>query len=329
MPKARTGNFTLKKIVQAVPADKAAHRFAALQRSGQYSELRFVQRGKAAFDIVGYKWPDKGVRRSLGIGSAKNPSGVAVEPRSLDWDKATATGRAAAVLVACAEGRGLVMESGREVLDIPAEKIKAVCDHLHFWPEDQVRSIFAAELLSWWESMKKIVHRVNPSEAGAISPNQVKFGKGGKTLVGWINRETPTRYEISYKVGSGLAHVWRKKDKVQFVLSGKRGHINPCPKRANPDPALDRAVKLSKEFHGFDPRKIHEVKIEWPKALVALGPCVRLDYYSDKFDGKGRIYFHEFEKPAAVYAAESPQPDGTNLLIVHGRFRIKPEGITG
>jgi hypothetical protein len=74
MPKAKPGNFTLKVIAKKVPAALAAHRFSALQKSGQYSELRFVQRGKAFFNIVGYKWPDKSTRRKLGIGRARvNP----------------------------------------------------------------------------------------------------------------------------------------------------------------------------------------------------------------------------------------------------------------
>jgi len=328
VPKAKTGNFTLKKIAVGVPAHLAAHRFASLKRSGAYSELKFVQRGKSAFDIVGYKWPDKGVRRSLGIGKAKNPESV-MKYRLLKWDEATATGRAAEFYVACSEGRGVGVYGRDYMVEISVDKVKAICDHLHFWPEDQVRTVFATDLQSWWKTVQKMIARINPSQAGAVTPNQVIFGKGGKSLVGWINRETPTRYEISYKVGSGLAHVWRAKDKVKFMATGRRGRSNPCPKKANPDAALDQALKLSKEFHGFDPRKIHKVKIEWPKALVMLGPCVRLDYHSDKFDGKPRIYFHEFEKPAAVYAAESPQPDGTNLLIIHGHFRIKPEGITG
>lgn len=331
MPKAKTGNFTLRKIVQNVPADKAAHRFAALQRSGGYSELRFVQRGKSAFDIVGYKWPDKGVRRRLGIGKARNPETVFTgKSRLLKWDEATASARVAAFFVACANGQGVSIYGRDNHLEVPAEKVKVICDHFHFWPEDQVRTMFAATVTDWWETVRKLVWKVNPTPSGAATPNQVLFGMRGKTVVGWINRESGDKYEISYKVGAGLKTVWRRKDKVKFQATGKRGRIrNNCPKAANPDPALDQAVRLSKAFHGFDPRSIKKVNVEWPKALVLLGPCVRLDYYSDKFDGKGRIYFHEFEKPAAVYAAESVQPDGTSLLIVKGNFRIRPEGITG
>ena len=92
--------------------------------------------------------------------------------------------------------------------------------------------------------------------------------------------------------------------------------------------ARRRAIALSRAFHGFDPRRIRRVPIAWPKALVSLGPCVRLEYYSEKFDEKGRIYFHDFELPCEVFAADAPQPDGSNLLIIQGKFQIKPEGIT-
>lgn len=329
MPKAKTGNFTLRKIVQNVPADKAAHRFAALQRSGGYSELRFVQRGKSAFDIVGYKWPDKGVRRRLGIGKARNPESV-MKYKLLKWDEATPSARVAALFVACADNNGLAIYGRDHHVDLDPKKVKAICDHFHFWEEDQIRTVFSATLSGWIATVNKLVWKSNPSARGAATPNQVLFGLRGKTVVGWINAERGDKYQISYKVGAGLAHVWRRKDKVKFQITGKYGRVkNNCPTKANPDPALDRAVALSKQFHGFDPRRIKKVNIEWPRALMLLGPCVRVDYYSDKFDGKGRIYYHDFEKPAAVYAAESPQPDGTNLLIIHGNFKIKPEGITG
>lgn len=241
MPKARSGNFTLRKIALAVPAHQAAHRFASLQRSGQYSELRFIQRGKSAFDIVGYKWPDKGTRRKLNIGRA----------------------------------------------------------------------------------------RINPTPAGDATPNQVLFGMRGKTKVGWINRSTPTRYEITYKSGAQTRTVWREKSKVKFQATGKRGKVkNACPKNANPSP-VHEAAKLSEQFHGAAPRKVRSVFIRWPKAFMRIGQCAQVDYISDKFDGKVRQYFHKFEKPAELFSDTKPQADGSMIMLIRGKFRIKPEGITG
>lgn len=241
MPKARSGNFTLRKIAVGLPADKAAHRFASLQRSGQYSELRFLQRGKSAFDIVGYRWPDKGTRRKLNIGRA----------------------------------------------------------------------------------------RINPTASGDITPNQVLFGAGGKTKVGWINRSTPTRYEITYKDGAQTRTCWRLKSKVKFQLTGKRGKIeNACPKNANPSPIAE-AAKLSERFHGAAPRKVRSVHIRWPKAMMRIGSCAQVDYRSDKWDGKERQYFHKFGQGAELYADTKPQADGSMIMLIRGKFRIKPEGITG
>lgn len=94
-------------------------------------------------------------------------------------------------------------------------------------------------------------------------------------------------------------------------------------------PALKRALDLSREFFDLEPRKVKRVDIDWPKALVCLGVCPQVDYISDKFDGKIRHYFHEFEGPCQLFAGDAPQVDGSNILIIHGNFKLKPEGITG
>jgi hypothetical protein len=102
-------------------------------------------------------------------------------------------------------------------------------------------------------------------------------------------------------------------------------------KFANPkiNKATRRALELSRKFYGFDPRKIKGINITWPKALVSIGAAARINYISDKFDGKTREYYHQFDKPAVVYVGDQPQKDGTSLIIIHGKFKIKPEGIVG
>lgn len=312
MPKAKSGNFTLKKIVAAIPAHLAAHRFAALQRSGRYSELRFIQRGKSSFDIVGYQWPDKGVRRKLGIGNARKnpnelPAGTPVSMR-------------------------LVGPEDR-IKWIDGEIIGAVGTDNHGYPVYRCKYELGGkffEKVCFGSDISVDIADENPTPKKGATRNQVLFGLRGKTLVGWINKETPTQYQISYKVGPRLHHVWRAKDKVKFQSTGKYGRVkNNCPKTANPGAELSEAVRLSKKFNGFVPRRIRRVNIQWPNAAMLIGPCVRLDYFSKKWDGKGKIYFHEFEKPCQVFAAAKPQPDGDNLLIVKGKFEIRPEGITG
>jgi hypothetical protein len=205
--------------------------------------------------------------------------------------------------------------------------------------DDQVVQLAGANVkfvskLAVNEMIRRGIGKLNPTETKGATPNQVLFGMRGKSVVGWVNRETPSKYQVSYKKGAALAHVWRKKSAVKFVLTGKRGKVkNACPKTAeevqNPSPALRSAIELSKKFHGFDPRKIKRVGITWPKALAVLGACARVDYLCDKHDGKPRVYYHNFEKQCELYAAPGSQPDGSSLLIIRGNFQIKPEGITG
>jgi hypothetical protein len=404
MPKAKSGNFTLKRIVAAIPAHQAAHRFAALQRSGRYSEMRFIQRGKSAFDIVGYQWPDKGVRRKLGIGRArKNPDqfkpGDSVSVRlvgpgdRVHWIDAEVK----EIIGRDVDGRAVYKckyELGGKFFDktcFPSE----IMPEMDPWPnprvgkftEDQFErmpnwrpfdvgrncvvrvfrggdaafpefvdgrivgvpkpSLRVVEIVTGLEKGKWITYMLrdikkwtkkhypdtsaNPlPRGGGVTPNQVLFGLHGRTVVGWINKETPTKYQISYKVGAALKHVWRHKDKIKFQATGKKGRVkNDCPKTANPSGELAEAMRLSEKFHKFVPRSVHKVNIDWPKASMLIGPCVRLDYFSDKWSGKGKVYFHEFDGPCQLFAAARPQPDGDNLLIVKGKFEIRPEGITG
>lgn len=92
---------------------------------------------------------------------------------------------------------------------------------------------------------------------------------------------------------------------------------------------LVKAVQLSRLFHASGPRAIHRVDVEWPKALVLIGPCVQVDYLSDKFDGRVRWYYHEFKEPCMIFAAPESQPDGDSLLVIKGKFRITADGIVG
>lgn len=95
--------------------------------------------------------------------------------------------------------------------------------------------------------------------------------------------------------------------------------------------ALKLALEKSEEFFGFKPRYIKKAKIDWPKSLVQIGAAAQVDYISDKFDGKVRRYFHEFEGEdlPLIFAAPEPQPNGENMLVIVGKFKIESEGIIG
>lgn len=72
-----------------------------------------------------------------------------------------------------------------------------------------------------------------------------------------------------------------------------------------------------------------QIGLVWPKALVHVGKCSQINYVNDKFDEKLREYFHKFESMPDMFFAEKPQPDGTELIVLKGKFKIEPQGITG
>lgn len=96
------------------------------------------------------------------------------------------------------------------------------------------------------------------------------------------------------------------------------------------DPVLSKALKKSELFYGFTPRRVRKLKLNLNvKALVSLGNCAQVDYVNDKWDGKVRRYFHEFEQPARVLFVPEPQADGNNVLIIVGKFKLLADGIVG
>jgi len=95
--------------------------------------------------------------------------------------------------------------------------------------------------------------------------------------------------------------------------------------------ALRKALKKSEEFFGAKPRWIKKVELDYPRTFVQIGVCPRVDYVSDKWDGKLRVYFHNFdpEDMPVILAAPEAQTNGENMIIILGKFDIKAEGIIG
>lgn len=92
---------------------------------------------------------------------------------------------------------------------------------------------------------------------------------------------------------------------------------------------LKAALEKSSEFHGRRPKAILRRKLSIPKALIRIGACARVDYISNKWDGKFRIYFHEFETEPEIYATAAPSSKGENVLMIVGKFKIEADGIIG
>jgi len=92
---------------------------------------------------------------------------------------------------------------------------------------------------------------------------------------------------------------------------------------------IEQGVLLSEKFHGHPARFERDIDIDWPDSLVSLGVCARVDYIADKFDDGIVRYWHEFDGPVLLYADPEAQADGSQLLVIHGKFKIESEGITG
>ncbi len=145
------------------------------------------------------------------------------------------------------------------------------------------------------------------------------------------------KYEGRKRLGTRMQHVFTDllTDNTLRVPSLNRLHLavlanrSPGFSQLATEAARARALKLSEQFYGFKPRQVRRLDLEWPESLVSLGVAVRIDYVSDKFDGKPIRYAHEFERPTILYCDSESQPDGSNLLLILGKFTIEPEGITG
>jgi len=95
--------------------------------------------------------------------------------------------------------------------------------------------------------------------------------------------------------------------------------------------ALRKALRKSEEFFGARPRWIKRIELEYPKTLVQIGACPRVDYVSDKWDGKMRLYFHNFDSGdmPVILAAPESQKNGDNMIVIIGKFKIEAEGLIG
>ena len=81
-------------------------------------------------------------------------------------------------------------------------------------------------------------------------------------------------------------------------------------------------------FHCFAPGRLVRAPCRRliPKVLVHLGYLRGLIYSSDKgTQGRRRTYIHFMERPPRLTC----NPDGTQLYIVGGRYRVTPRGIEG
>lgn len=89
---------------------------------------------------------------------------------------------------------------------------------------------------------------------------------------------------------------------------------------------IGHAIEKAKKWFGRDDLITEPEEIQWtpPEAMVHIGSLVALEYESDKFDGKSRIYRHDSEQNHDLYLS----PDGKTIVVNPG-FTVTERGIEG
>ncbi len=89
-----------------------------------------------------------------------------------------------------------------------------------------------------------------------------------------------------------------------------------------------RAHHLFERFHNFPAggHVIERCPRVIPEVLTHVGELRGLIYSSDRWSpGRPRTYIHFMETPPRLASS----PEGTQLYIVGGRYRVTPRGIEG
>ena len=94
------------------------------------------------------------------------------------------------------------------------------------------------------------------------------------------------------------------------------------------DEVMDQARSLFRSFHSFPAFGMRRARClrTAPEMMVQLGQLKGLIYSSDRGQcGKPRTFVHFLETPATLAA----NPEGTQLYIMGGRYRVTRKGIVG
>jgi hypothetical protein len=105
---------------------------------------------------------------------------------------------------------------------------------------------------------------------------------------------------------------------VRFTPDAFRDPINDV---------MDQARSLFRSFHSFPPFGLRRSRCRRsPKLMVEVGQLKGLIYSSDRGQcGKPRTFVHFLETPATL----ASNPEGTQLYILGGRYRVTRKGIVG
>lgn len=101
---------------------------------------------------------------------------------------------------------------------------------------------------------------------------------------------------------------------------------NPRRRRGHDD-ELERAKGTFQMWHEFPVDRLERVKVPnktMPRYLVKLGEVRRIDYDSNKWEGRKVSYTHTTKRPRPVLATD---PDARQLYLVGGKMRPTADGL--
>ena len=102
----------------------------------------------------------------------------------------------------------------------------------------------------------------------------------------------------------------------------KTVHRNPGQR----DHATEAAIAKAKDWFGLDNLVTEPELLDWkaPEAAVLIGKLVAIEYSSDKYDGKERVYRHELDRARDLAISI----DGSTLIVTPA-LRVTKRGIEG
>lgn len=87
-------------------------------------------------------------------------------------------------------------------------------------------------------------------------------------------------------------------------------------------------MRLFRRFHSYAPKVLKKTKCNrvMPPVVVQLGELKGVIYSSDRWSpGRKQNFIHFMENPPKLVS----NPEGTQLYILGGRYRITRKGIVG
>lgn len=132
---------------------------------------------------------------------------------------------------------------------------------------------------------------------------------------------------------------WTTKHQVQ-LYSSVNGNTLYCVKTVKKDidqksfssrvesakPSVAKGIKLYEKWHDWDAS--NGCVIDHPRGfLFDCGRADQIVYASDKWSGRTKHYYHDFQTPPKVWVNSKTAP--TVLILTGGKIQVKKEGITG